>query len=380
MAELVDALDSKSCGSNTVWVQVPLRPPRWNMKKEKELKKSGVKSLVMSISLFLILLFLTFWLIFKDQDISSIFGVVANSNLWWILLGLLLMVGYFLMQAWNVKSILNSLGEKITLRKMLKFTMIEFFFCAMTPSASGGQPLEIYYMSKEGISASKATLAIFVQLCGYQIAVMTLGIISVLFLPYKLPPGVFMFFLIGLLINGSALLVLLSCVFLPGVTRIATRGIIKIAQKFHYKKVDQMEEKMMNGLEKYAENTTYIKKHKKQFAIAIARVFGQIALYYLVPFCVYKAFSLSERNVVELFAMQSVLFIATAGFPIPGAVGLSETVFLALYGSVFGAEILSSAMILNRGITFYVFVIISLIVVLTNIVILKVIERKKQQK
>ena len=30
MAELVDALDSKSCGSNTVWVQVPLRPPKLN--------------------------------------------------------------------------------------------------------------------------------------------------------------------------------------------------------------------------------------------------------------------------------------------------------------------------------------------------------------
>ena len=27
MAELVDAPDSKSSGSNTVWVQVPLRPP-----------------------------------------------------------------------------------------------------------------------------------------------------------------------------------------------------------------------------------------------------------------------------------------------------------------------------------------------------------------
>ena len=29
MAELVDALDSKSCGSNTVRVQVPLRPPEY---------------------------------------------------------------------------------------------------------------------------------------------------------------------------------------------------------------------------------------------------------------------------------------------------------------------------------------------------------------
>ena len=69
--------------------------------------------------------------------------------------------------------------------------------------------------------------------------------------------------------------------------------------------------------------------------------------------------------------MQSVLFIATAGFPVPGSVGLSETVFLALYGSVFGAELISSAMLLNRGITFYLFIIISALIVLGNIVFLK---------
>ena len=348
--------------------------------KEKELKKSGVKSLVMSITLFLVLLFLTFWLIFKDQDLSKIFDIANNANMWWILGGFALMIGYFLIQSWNVKSILNSLGEKVSLKKMFKFTLIEFFFCAMTPSASGGQPLEIYYMSKEGISASKATLAIFIQLCGYQIAVMTLGIVSVLFLPVKLPPGVFMFFLIGLLINGVALLILLSCVFLPKVTQVAAQGIVKIAKKLHYKKVDHMEENLMRGIEQYAENSRYIKKHKKEFGIAILRVFAQVSLFYIVPFCVYKAFGLSEHGLMELFAMQSVLFIATAGFPIPGAVGLSESVFLALYGTIFGTELLSSAMLLNRGITFYGLVIISMLVVLGNIIFLKVRERKIEKE
>lgn len=349
------------------------------MKKEKELKKSGIKSLVMSMSLFLLLLFLTFWLIFKDQDLGKIFDIADDANIWWILGGLVLMVGYFGVQAWNVKSIMESLGEKITWKKMFKFTLIEFFFCAMTPSATGGQPMEIYYMSKEGISASKATMAIFVQLCGYQIAVMTLGIISVLFLPYKLPPGVFMFFLIGLLINGVALMVLLACVFLPKVAELAAHGIVRVARKLRLKRVDQIEEKFEEGLKKYAESAVFIKSHKKQFAKAISRVFLQVGLYYLVPFCVYKAFGFSEHNVFELFAMQSVLFIATAGFPIPGAVGLSETVFLALYGSVFGAEIISSAMLLNRGVTFYLFVVISAIIVLTNIVLLKVQERKMEK-
>ena len=45
MAELVDALDSKSGGSNTVRVQVPLRPPKnWAFllkKKSPNEKKIG---------------------------------------------------------------------------------------------------------------------------------------------------------------------------------------------------------------------------------------------------------------------------------------------------------------------------------------------------
>ncbi len=350
------------------------------MKKEKELAKSSFKSLAISITFFVGLMLLTFWLIFKDQDLGAIFDVVGRANLWWILVGLLLMIGYFLIQAWNVKTILNSLGEKITLKKMFKFTMIEFFFCAMTPSATGGQPVELYYMSKEGISVTKATLAIFVQLCGYQIAVMTLAIISVLFLPYKLPPGVFMFFTIGLLINGIALLVLLSCVFLPNIAKIVASWFVKFLRKIHIKKVDQIEAKLMDGIKQYSENAAFIKNHKKQFFVAIGRVFLQVALYYIVPFCVYKAFGLSEHNVFELFAMQSVLFIATAGFPIPGAVGLSETVFLALYGTVFGAEMISSAMLLQRGVTFYLFVVISAVVVIANVVILKMRNRAISQK
>ena len=339
--------------------------------KEKEVKKSSIKSLALSMALFMALLFLTFWLIFKDQNMGEVIGVAAGANFWWILVGLVLMVGYFLVQSWNVKTILNSFGEKISLRKTFKFTLIEFFFCAMTPSASGGQPVEIYYMTKEGISGSAATMAIFVQLCGFQIAVMTLGVISVLFLPYKLPSGVFMFFTIGLLINGAALLALLVCVFFQGVARTVAMGVIKLARKLKYKKVDQMKEKLEKGLEEYAENAKYIKKHKKQFGIAVAKVFVQVGLYYLVPFCVYKALGLSGHSVLELFAMQSVLFIATAGFPIPGAVGLSETVFLALYGVVFGEELINSAMLLNRGITFYLFVIISALVVVGNLIFIR---------
>ena len=60
-----------------------------------------------------------------------------------------------------------------------------------------------------------------------------------------------------------------------------------------------------------------------------------------------------------------------SGIPLPGAIGASESVFLGLYMTVFPEEILSSAMLLNRGINFYLFVLVSMVVVLINIVLLK---------
>ena len=50
----------------------------------------------------------------------------------------------------------------------------------------------------------------------------------------------------------------------------------------------------------------------------------------------------------------------------PGAVGVSETVFLRIFRVAFGATLIGGSMILSRGVTFYLYVVISFIVVLVN--------------
>ena len=117
---------------------------------------------------------------------------------------------------------------------------------------------------------------------------------------------------------------------------------------------------------KYSESSRYIKEHKKEFVMSIVRVFVQILLYFMIPFCVYKAFGLDEYNIFQLFTMQAVLYTTTSGLPLPGAIGVSETAFLTIFGGAFGTALLSSAMLLNRGISFYIFMIVSVIVVLIN--------------
>ena len=328
--------------------------------------KKTIKRLIKNAIFFIILIIITFWLLFKDQDMNELLLILKSVKLQYVLLGFIFMIFFFLMESINIKRILKSFGEKISIIKAYKFSLIGFFFSAITPAASGGQPMEIHYMRKENISGAHATMALLIQLCGYQISTLSLGIISAIINPNILKGGLIYLFLVGVIINGFALTVMLICVFSKKISKKIIDIFIKILSFFKVKNIDSRREKLYNGLEKYNNNSVYIKTHKKEFIISILIVFIQIILYYLVPFCVYKSFGLNEYSIIQIFTMQAVLYTTVSGLPLPGAIGISETVFLSIYGIAFGKQLLQSAVLLNRGINFYSFVIISLIVVICN--------------
>ena len=73
--------------------------------------------------------------------------------------------------------------------------------------------------------------------------------------------------------------------------------------------------------------------------------------------------------------MQSVLFATVSGIPSPGAVGVSEGGFLEIFRSVYSKDMLHEAMLLNRGVNFYLFVIISSVIVM-----IYTVRDKKEEK
>ena len=74
---------------------------------------------------------------------------------------------------------------------------------------------------------------------------------------------------------------------------------------------------------------------------------------------IYCAFGLNGYNAFQLITLQSVLYATVSGIPSPGAVGVTEGGFLSLFNGVFPNEIISSAMLLNRGVSFYLYVLLS---------------------
>lgn len=276
------------------------------------------------------------------------------------------MVVYFFFETLNITRTLKALGEKTTFFRNFRYTLIGFFFSSITPAASGGQPMEIYYMSRDGINVANSTLALLVNLTSMQIATISIGIISVIFNYQYMNIGLFIFFIIGILLNSSALLLLLISIYSRRMTNGIIKFSIKVMKAFKVKNMDKKQEWINKELSKYQANSVYVRTHKKLIIKTILTTYIQFLIYYSVPYWIYRSFGYNTSNIFEVLSMQAVLFTTVSGIPSPGAVGVSEGSFLELFKKFYPKNKISSSMLLCRVINFYLFVLISCVIVIIS--------------
>lgn len=336
-----------------------------------------VRQIIVNSVIFFGLIFLTFWFIFKDQDLGQVLDMVSKAALPFVILGLFFMFMYLFVEALNLRRLLNSLGEKVSLRRAFKYVCICFFFSSVTPSATGGQPLEVYYMAKDGISTAHGTISVLLMTAGIEFAVVVLGIIGGIFAQDQINGPILVLYTYGVAVNSITFLFLITCIFWTGGVKTLLKTIFTFLQNRGIKKARNWEEKVMSGLDKYNDSSKYIKTHMKEFVITMLRGVVQMSFLYIVPFAVLLALGVGGHNIFEVFVLQATLFVSTSGIPLPGAIGASESAFLGLYDAIFPAEILSSAMLLNRGISFYLIVLFTLVIVLINVILLKRRQKKE---
>ena len=139
------------------------------------------KKFLKNFIFFLILIFITFYILFKDQDINNMINVLKHVDVRYILVAMICMLGFTLCESLNSKRILKALSEKTNLLNCVKYTFTNAFYSAITPSSTGGQPMEVHSMHKDGIKISNATLAVLIQSCAFQIITLSFAIVSIIY-------------------------------------------------------------------------------------------------------------------------------------------------------------------------------------------------------
>ncbi len=323
------------------------------MKYIKKIKNNAI------ILCFILLIILYF--VLKD-DFNNIVSTLLKANLGWVLLATLFVVIYWLFKTICFHMIVKEYSHKIKFKDLFKVTLITQFFNGITPFSSGGQPMEVYYLSKLGIKATKGTNIILQNFILYQIALIVHGLLAI-FLNYK-----FHFFaeitilkeltLIGFIINTLVGVGLLFISFSNKFNSFVIKLVINIGHKLKLiKNREDITDKWLNRLSEFHEGASLLAKKKSLFVKGFLYNFLGLGFFYLIPLFVIYAMNYFDINAIEAITSSAYVLIIGSFVPIPGGSGGIEYGFSQFFGNFIKGPVLGASLLVWRFITYYLGII-----------------------
>ena len=138
--------------------------------KKSMKQQEGQRSVKKYIVLFILLVIVVIFIVLKGADIESVWNAMKNADPKWLTAGLGLAAVFNIAEGINLRKVLVSFGYRVSFKEAMKYAYIGYFFSSVTPSATGGQPLQLYAMSKDKIHVAHGTMALLTELTSFQIA------------------------------------------------------------------------------------------------------------------------------------------------------------------------------------------------------------------
>ena len=305
----------------------------------------------------------TGWFLLRGLSLGSLVEVLKGLKPGWLLVGLGLMFLFVGSEALCSRIILARLGHRPTYRQCLGYSFIGFYVSSITPSSTGGQPAQVYQMTKDDIPAAHGALNMMLIAVCYQ--VVSLGYALAAFLFLKDDRAALGGGLGVLLIYGGGVLTVLTIgmvalMFLPNAARALAGGILNLLVKLRLvKDREKAWGKLERQLDDYQTGARCFRANPALLPTLLLITFVQLTALFAVPFAVYLAFGLHGATVVQVIGMQALVSVAVGSLPLPGAVGAAEGGFIAAFALFFGAGLVTPAVLVSRGISFYFFLLVS---------------------
>lgn len=313
---------------------------------------------------FLFLVFgLTVYGVFKGEDITEVFSIMKHADPMYLFLGILCVIFFIWGESVIIYYLMRTLSIRLKKRTCFLFSSIGFFFSCITPSASGGQPMQIYYMRKKNIPIPVSTLVLMIVTITYKLVLVVIGVAVILFgqgFIREYLMHIRTVFYLGILLNVFCVGVMLILVFHPMFAKTIMMKGLRILEGLHFLK--HKKERMLsleNSMELYNNTAAFFKEHVKVILYVFGITFLQRTALFLTTYFVYLAFGLSGKSIFDIVLLQAVISISVDMLPLPGGMGISEKLFLTIFVPVFGAKFLLPGMLLSRGLGYYAQLFIS---------------------
>ncbi len=311
----------------------------------------------LSYLFFILLAVLALYTVFHDNDAGLIMASLKKMRIAHLLLAVAVALVFTMMEGMMIWYLLRGLQGKAVFGPCIRYSFVGFLYSGITPSATGGQPMQLYHMNRDGNSLSASTVVLMTVALIYKLVLVLMGMAMLVFRFSVLKGhlGTYLpLFYLGMFLNTALVAVLLMVMLLPNIARcmlITAEGLLVRIKIF--KKSAVRADTIERFIQSYQDAVLFLVHHKKQVAIVGMATFLQRCLVFGLPYIVYRGFGLSGTSVLDILTVQMAIYLAVDMLPLPGAQGITELMYQHVFYDIFTAEFVVPSMCVTRGVSFY---------------------------
>ena len=322
------------------------------------------KNIIFTI-VFIILIILAYCFVFKDYSFSKFVNAFYECNHTYLILAVLCIGLWVFFEALFLKTMFKKLKYNISWYHAFGYVFTESYFSLVTPGSSGGQPIQMYEMSRDKIPYRVSSIVVFVNTMFYKLSLVVIGLLSIIFnfnCFLNLSTIFKIMFIVGFFVNLFIITAFLLLIYTKKLIRTITKMISSVLIKFRFiKNIDEFNDKLNESVEDYLKAASYIKSHKRLMIKTFSIIFFQRITILLVFYLVTKAFGINSYSVFYAISVQAFLTIALDSIPIPGGVIVGEGLIMEANETLNIIKFSKDITLIFRGISVYLLVIVSLL-------------------
>lgn len=331
--------------------------------------KEKTKKALLNFLILLVLSFGMIFLIYKKTNPKYLRAVFFAMKKEYIVYAIGAFVLFRLMEALGLYALLRKVKGKASLVSCIDYAIFGHFFSQLTPSGGGGQPAQLYLMTKDGIKGDKAMAAIVPFNIMYHMCLPVVGLIA---LSSKLRYIIlesnlrFLFYL-GLFNQVMiALVVILAFKKYDWLYKFLVFLSEKIKGKKFLDRFYRSPARIQEFLEDLKTNILTLVDNKEVFVLIFILQLFMLFFSYLVSYFTYRALGFAEYSMFDIVRIQCLIIIATEYIPTPGTAGFSELALFETYKNIIAKDYALSWMMINRLLPLYLAIIFTLLISLSR--------------
>lgn len=316
---------------------------------------------------------LSFYTVFHGQDMGEVADALHRLSPWALCAAILTALFFVSAEGMMIWYLLRSLSGGTTLRRCIAYSFIGFFYSGITPSATGGQPMQLYYMSKDKHALSESSVVLMTVALIYKLVLVIMGI-SMLIFGYDILRlylrEFFPLYLLGLGLNTTLVLILLTVMLAPEGIRSVLMCVEKLLVKCRILRASEHRiEKIEGFVGGYREAVHFLLAHKRKVLNVCLFTILQRCSVFVLAWIIYRGFSLQGTGALTVMLLQASVYIAVDMLPLPGAQGITELMYRHIFAGIFTGGYLMPSLYVTRGISFYFVLLAGMAVVIGNLLL-----------